>query len=656
MIRQRFFYVDTDCGFASLRHRTIMKTKTFSFGLGLVILCVCGVCRTQAQTTGLWTWESGGNTPNNPAVYGTLGVPASTNVIGARYGASGGELNGYSLFWLFGGTNTTGGFLNDLWFYFPGNGDWEWIKGPTTANGAGVYGTKGVPAVGNVPGARTEQSGWADAAGNIWIYGGFGYDATGNLGYLNDLWEFNNTDLAWIWVSGSSTASPTGVYGTQGTAAPGNAPGGRYYQSGWMDASGNFWIFGGLGLAASTAGGLNDLWKYNPTTGLWTWVSGSNSANSPGSYGTQGVAAASNMAPARYAQGGAADQSGNFWVYGGRGTGGLMNDLWKYSTSTGLWTWVSGSASANAAGVYGSQGVGAASNVPGARITSIWVDASGDIWLFGGSGYDGSGNDNNLNDVWEYNPNIGQWTWVDGSNTVNSAGSYGTKGTATTSNQPPARQLYASWVDSAGNFWVMGGVNNAAGNNLYNDVWEYNTISVLSLQGLNLQGASRGNENSLTWQTMGEMNTARFVVQRSKDGIDFSDIGNVTAMGNGNNSYSFVDASPPAGVTALYRIEAENQEGNLNYSNVVSIARAAAGAGSVLVFPNPATTGVTLEMANAKLLNTVARLIDVNGRVVGQQLITGQQQYFDLHQLAADVYFMQLADGTTYKIVKKNGL
>jgi hypothetical protein len=634
-----------------------MKTKsTLSKILILITICTFGIHRTQAQTTGLWTWESGSNTANSTSVYGTRGVPATTNVLGARYGVSGAAATGsYSFFWLFGGANASGSVFNDLWLYFPSDNEWEWLKGPNTANGAGVYGTKGTPAPSNVPGARYAQSGWSDASGNLWIYGGYGYDVNGNIGYLNDLWEFDPDYFQWIWVSGSNTVSTSGVYGTQGTAAAGNVPGGRCYQSSWMDTSGNFWIFGGLGFAASGSGNLNDLWKYDPTTGLWTWVSGSTAANSPGSYGTKGVAATANMPPGRYAQGGAADPTGNIWVFGGRGSSGLMNDLWKYSTSTGLWTWVSGSSSANADGVYGSQGVGASTNVPGARVTNLWTDASGNIWLFAGGGYDGADNSGVLNDVWEYGPYSGQWAWVDGSTTKNSGGSYGTKGTATTSNQPPARQGYASWVDATGNFWVMGGINNTTSTNLYNDVWSYNAISVLSLQGLTLQGVSRGNENSLTWQTVGETNTARFVVERSTDGIDFSDIGNVTAVGSGNNNYSFVDASPPAGVSVLYRIEAEDQGGKPSYSNIVSIAAAAAAGSAPLIFPNPATTGVTLERTNASLLNTVARLIDVNGRVVGQQLITGQQQYFDLDRLAAGVYFLQLSDGTTYKILKKSG-
>ena len=54
----------------------------------------------------------------------------------------------------------------------------------------------------------------------------------GTLSNLNDLWEFNPATDEWTWVSGSSTGSALGLYGTQGTAALQERPWrtGRFYQ------------------------------------------------------------------------------------------------------------------------------------------------------------------------------------------------------------------------------------------------------------------------------------------------------------------------------------------------------------------------------------------------------------------------------------------
>jgi N-acetylneuraminic acid mutarotase len=42
-----------------------------------------------------------------------------------------------------------------------------------------------------MPGGRNSISSWIDTSGNLWLFGGDGYDSTGELGYLNDLWQYN---------------------------------------------------------------------------------------------------------------------------------------------------------------------------------------------------------------------------------------------------------------------------------------------------------------------------------------------------------------------------------------------------------------------------------------------------------------------------------
>ena len=66
---------------------------------------------------------------------------------------------------------------------------------------------------------------WTDAAGNVWLFGGLGYDSAGTLGYLNDLWKYSAGQ--WTWMGGSNVGNQEGTYGTQGTAAAGNVPGAR---------------------------------------------------------------------------------------------------------------------------------------------------------------------------------------------------------------------------------------------------------------------------------------------------------------------------------------------------------------------------------------------------------------------------------------------
>lgn len=104
---------------------------------------------------------------------------------------------------------------------------WTWMSGANIRNQVGVYGTQGTPATGNVPGGRYGSVSWLSGSGNLWLFGGLGYDSVGDLGYLNDLWRYDPVSGQWTWMSGANVDSQAGVYGSLGTPAAGNVPGAR---------------------------------------------------------------------------------------------------------------------------------------------------------------------------------------------------------------------------------------------------------------------------------------------------------------------------------------------------------------------------------------------------------------------------------------------
>ena len=64
-------------------------------------------------------------------------------------------------------------------------------------------------------------------------------------------------------------------------------------------------------------GDLNDLWKYS--NGSWTWISGNNTRDTPGIYGTKGIPSPFNYPSAIQSAVGGIDSSGSFWLFGGFG-------------------------------------------------------------------------------------------------------------------------------------------------------------------------------------------------------------------------------------------------------------------------------------------------------------------------------------------------
>ena len=377
-------------------------------------------------------------------VYGTLGTATAGAAPGARWGASSWTDASGNL-WMFGGQGDVVSvqdrvLLNDIWEWVPGGydthtggaiagtftGQWIWQGGSSAGNQNGVYGTQGTAAAGNIPGSRWAAATVTDATNNVWLFGGQGYDTAGNVGLLNDLWEYNLTSKQWTWIgpSPSNAFNQKGSYGTLGTGSATTAPGGRENAVLWADASGNIWLFGGFGLdSAGTnlpeGAVLNDLWEYNVTTKQWVWISGGGTtgiANQSGTYGTQTAAAAANVPGSRWGGVGWSDSSSNLWFFGGWGYGssasqgtGFLNDIWEYQHSSGQWIWWKGSSGVNQNGTYiDTQGVPYVNNVVGARRgAAIWQqDPQGFVWVFGGEGYDSTAGaaPGYLNDLWNYLP------------------------------------------------------------------------------------------------------------------------------------------------------------------------------------------------------------------------------------------------------------
>lgn len=371
-----------------------------------------------------------------------------------------------------------------------GTSNWIWENGDNVVGQMGTYGSPGTP------GARAGAVRWTDTSGNFWMFGGNGEDSTGANGPLNDLWEF--TGGHWNFVSGSNLAGQKGTYTSPGT------PGARDGAVGWTDAAGHFWMFGGQGYdSAGNFGFLSDLWEY--IAGQWNFIGGSTTANKPGSYGHEGQAAASNIPGGRDGAVGWVDTQGNFWLFGGDGyasTGtvaGQLNDLWKLSGSgTGQWTWVSGSNEIDEPGIYDE---GAGNNVPGARQFAVgWTDTAGNLWLFGGNGYDSAADLGFLNDIWEFS--AGEWTWIGGADVANQPGSYGFTGITASGNSPGGRDFATAWTDASGHFWLSSGLGYDSQGNFgdLNDLWEFSAGQWTWMNGANVTGqkGSYGTEGAAT--------------------------------------------------------------------------------------------------------------------------------------------------------------
>lgn len=617
-----------------------------------------------------WTWMKGDNTIDQNGNYGTQGLADIANKPGARnYSATWRDTAGK--LWLFGGSGygaTTTGYLNDLWKFDPLSNKWIWIKGDNTTGSFSVYGTLGIPNPINKPGGCYSGVSWTGNDGNLWLFGGFGYTNT-SIGFLNSLWKYNPTTNQWTWVKGDNIVNQAGNYGTKGIENSGNKPGARYGSRTWTDTNGNLWLFGGYGFDGSTTGILNDIWKYNPSTNSWTWMKGDNTISQVGIYGTKGIASADNKPGARYFSTSWKDENDNLWLFGGYGHDensiGDLNDLWKYNPSTNEWTWISGDKILDHAGVYGAQGVPAISNNPGGRyVSSSWRDVSGELWLFGGYGYDAANNPGYLNDLWKYNPTTNKWTWVKGDSTIDQLSIYGIQGMADTSNKSGARTGSVSWTDGNGNLWLFGGYGfdgNTEG--VLNDLWKISSYQIpLPLHLLQFNGVLKDEAVQLKWVSEQETDFSHYVIQRSFDGTNYISLGNVNGAGNNNrNEYSYYDndIKNNSGQKIYYRLQLMDRSGSYTFSKILLFSRDQSSL-AVSLFPNPAQHTLNISFDQKKGFETTVVITDMKGLLLKKQSgnyssgITSIN--IDVSELPAGTYILSVSNnnGTAHqKFIKQ---
>lgn len=108
------------------------------------------------------------------------------------------------------------------------------------------------------------------------------------------------------------------------------------------------------------------------------------------------------------------------------------------------------------------------------------------------------------------------------------------------------------------------------------------------------KGYSENNQIHLQWQTEAETNSSYFMVQRSTDAKEFSDLEMIKATGESTQKviYDYIDKSPSQGIN-YYRLRQVDNDGSFTFSKIIDIKQN--GASELMVFPNPSVGNLTLK-------------------------------------------------------------
>jgi hypothetical protein len=175
----------------------------------------------------------------------------------------------------------------------------------------------------------------------------------------------------------------------------------------------------------------------------------------------------------------------------------------------------------------------------------------------------------------------------------------------------------------------------------------------------NFTATPNGNTILLQWLANNQQSNTSYVIQISKDGQNFTNLGtaesNASTAGT-SSEYQYQYNFDPSNVGKLYfRIEEVSPSGVISYSVVVVVNPGAAGNDDISyqTFPNPATNSLLFQFNSNQTGNFALQLVNTAGQIVQQKEVTlaeSSQIRLDFNpQPASGLYFLRAVDLTHNK-------
>lgn len=146
------------------------------------------------------------------------------------------------------------------------------------------------------------------------------------------------------------------------------------------------------------------------------------------------------------------------------------------------------------------------------------------------------------------------------------------------------------------------------------------------------------NQVKLQWQSAGETNSYRYLVEYSSDGNDFKTLGYLIARGN-NSHYSYIHWQPLSG-TIFYRLKMEDRDDTFTYSatRMVRIT----GNNRLSLLPNPSNNVMYIYGKDAANIESL-EILSMNGNLLKRITSYNPGASIDVHSLSAGTYLLKVA-------------
>jgi hypothetical protein len=184
----------------------------------------------------------------------------------------------------------------------------------------------------------------------------------------------------------------------------------------------------------------------------------------------------------------------------------------------------------------------------------------------------------------------------------------------------------------------------------WESAWPYiYAASMLPIELVSFEAKPNLKDIDIYWTTSSEINTSMFIIEKTTDGQNFTEVGRLKAAGNSSSiiNYTLKDKNPIDG-NNYYRLVEIDFDGKATSGELIS-ARFMKNFSGLTVIPNPAQNEIGVKFASEKDVEINLSLIDAKGIVVYSNKITADRDGLNtfpvnISELIPGVYSVRLMD------------
>jgi hypothetical protein len=178
---------------------------------------------------------------------------------------------------------------------------------------------------------------------------------------------------------------------------------------------------------------------------------------------------------------------------------------------------------------------------------------------------------------------------------------------------------------------------------------------VLPIELLNFYAVCGPGQIIIRWNTMTESNTDSFILEKTSDGYNYTKVGTISAAGKSREKkeYTIIDKAPNKGVNT-YRLRQRDRDGSETLYYAYSADNCDTKPFALDIFPNPASTNLTISLGFAEEHLTSYSITEMAGKVIksGETRIYNGKGDLDLSELPAGMYLIK-AECEGYSFMNK---